>query len=474
MTDVAPLPFASLPRGEDMLTAEEVQADFDALYQGLREAHYDVYARRPKDEYDALYAEMREELDRPMSVAEASIIFHRFAAYGNIAHSRIDMPGELFGAYRANGGKALPLYPKVNDGRVYIAESYALEAPSGAEILEIEDEPWSVWWDRLIRNEAADNDYLAGTRLEWVMPRLLWTELGPVDEVSLTLRDNGETRTVSVPTIDAETMQARSAEMATDFFVHDGATRDAKMLEDGIAYLKPGVFYGLEDPENPWDNTAFRTFIDASFESFIEADARALIIDIRQNPGGDNSFSDIMVSWFADEPYRFASEFLIRSSAQSEASNAARIALNPESAKGVSGLFAEAYAETPYGETFPFEIPFSRPREGQRFEGPVFLLIDRHSYSNSVAVAATVQDYRFGTVIGEETSDLATSYGAMEQFSLPHSKIEVGYPKALIIRPSGDLSPKGVTPDVAIDAPIFAFEDIVLRKTIDHVKAALD
>jgi hypothetical protein len=35
--------------------------------------------------------------------------------------------------------------------------------------------------------------------------------------------------------------------------------------------------------------------------------ARRLIIDLRGNPGGDNLFSDVMVSWFATRPFRFAS-----------------------------------------------------------------------------------------------------------------------------------------------------------------------
>ena len=55
-----------------------------------------------------------------------------------------------------------------------------------------------------------------------------------------------------------------------------------------------------------------------------------VIVDIRQNPGGDNSFSDRMISWFADRPYRFASSFSIRVSEATTASNAARISLHDD------------------------------------------------------------------------------------------------------------------------------------------------
>jgi C-terminal processing protease CtpA/Prc len=78
----------------------------------------------------------------------------------------------------------------------------------------------------------------------------------------------------------------------------------------------------------------------------------------------------------------------------------------------------------------------------------------RRPDSNTVAVAALVQDYHFGVIVGEATSDMATTYGAMEQFALNHSGLLVGYPKARIVRPNGDLRARGVTPDIAIRVPI--------------------
>ena len=85
-----------------------------------------------------------------------------------------------------------------------------------------------------------------------------------------------------------------------------------------------------------------------------------------------------------------------------------------------------------------------------------------------MSVAAIVQDFGFGTVLGEETADLASTLGAMEQFTLPRTGIEVGYPKARILRPNGDARPRGVVPDIAIDTPIVAgTEDVVLHRALE-------
>jgi hypothetical protein len=80
--------------------------------------------------------------------------------------------------------------------------------------------------------------------------------------------------------------------------------------------------------------------------------------------------------------------------------------------------------------------------------------------------AAIAQDYGFGKLLGEETTDLASTYGALEKFTLPRTGIEVSFPKARILRPIGDPQARGVIPDIAISTPLTANrDDPVLEKT---------
>ena len=101
------------------------------------------------------------------------------------------------------------------------------------------------------------------------------------------------------------------------------------------------------------------------------------------------------------------------------------------------------------------------------------VLVNRHSYSNTVLVAAIAQDYHFAKVLGEETADLASTYGALEKFTLPLTGIEVSFPKARILRPSGDPQARGVVPDIAIETPLVAgANDTVLEQALAVVRAA--
>ena len=123
------------------------------------------------------------------------------------------------------------------------------------------------------------------------------------------------------------------------------------------------------------------------------------------------------------------------------------------------------YAAAEIGDLISYEMPFAYPREGTRFTGQVHVLENRHSYSNAVTTAALIQDYEFGTIYGEPTRDMATTYGAIEHFSLPNSGFVVGYPKAHIIRPNGNARSHPVTPDVLISVPsVRGSEDIMLGR----------
>ena len=141
---------------------------------------------------------------------------------------------------------------------------------------------------------------------------------------------------------------------------------------------------------------------------------------------------------------------------------------------GLSRTLADLYDGVPVGETVSFEIDYVHPRDGQRFEGRVYALVNRQSYSNAVSVGAIIQDYGFGDVIGEATTDMTTTYGAMEQFTLPRTGLVAGYPKALIIRPNGDETAAPLIPDTRLATPdIGDTGDRVLADAIAHVERAL-
>ncbi|MFK8014765.1 MAG: S41 family peptidase [Gammaproteobacteria bacterium] len=456
------------------ISVDTLRADFATLYQRLQSAHADLFVHRDRADYDARFHDMLGGLSKPMTPFDAQVYFQKFVAYGNVAHASIAFPDDAFDAFRDRGGRTLPIYLRIVDGRAYVGENYSGHQGlrTGDEILALDELPMARWLERAAAHVSADTPYIAHSLLEFTFPRYVWVELGEVERFALRIRNlDGKTLDVNVNASTREEQRAIASEQATHFTLQSNE-RIARVLEDNIAYLRPGPFYHFEDPNNIWSNAAFVTFIDEAFGQFIKAQAGQLIIDLRQNPGGDNSFSDPMLAWIASGPFRFCSSFTIRSSDEAAASNQERLDNNPAAVAGVSGQFAQQYAKVPRGENFEFDIPLVTPREDQRFTGDVYVLVDRHSYSNSVNVAAIVQDYKLGLIAGEKTADMATTYGAMETFTLAGTGMKVGFPKAHIVRPSGERRSDGVTPDLPIESPIVPTDgDTMLDLLIEKILA---
>jgi len=458
------------PEAPATLPPKAVRDDFDALYAGLKASHYDLYARRSRADYEALFNRMRSEFEAPLPALEVWSRFQRFVAYGNVAHARIDPPAAAWESYRQGGGKAFPLFLRVVDKKAYVSVDDSGEPgiAQGDEVVSVQGQPVMQWLAPMRALVSADNDYLAYTQLETQLPRLAWLSGERSPSFRVVLRSPNGRRTEHVlPARDRAGFESAAVSRAKTFAL-DGDKREARMLDKGLAYLRPGPFYdNRPDATDMWDASAFQAFLDRSFEQFIEQDARRLLIDLRDNPGGDNSFSDRMIAWFADRPFRFTERFDIKISAAATAANLKRVQSQSGGADSTSTKLAAAYAGKPIGEHIDFPIASTPPRVGKRFKGEVYLLVNRHSYSNTVLVAATVQDFHFGKVLGEETADLASTYGALETFALPNTGFEVAFPKARILRPNGNAAARGVIPDIAIATPVVTgAQDLVLQRAV--------
>lgn len=468
---VRPAP-PTVPMTAGHLAPAQLRQDFDALYEGLQRAHIDLFANTPRAVFDQSFERTRASLNRPMTADEARVAFQLFVAEGRVAHARIDAPMDAFGAFRQAGGKIFPFGIRMAEGRVFVADNLSglSDIAPGDEIVAINGEPAEYWVRRLRRHISADSDYLADAILEPQFTVVLWMELGAIDAFEVRLRTaDGLQLNLTVPGRTRNEMKAAAAERTPAGLKLDPTAREARMTPGGVAYLRPGAFMNLAGGADPFDAAAFHAFVDGAFERFIADGAKTLLIDLRDNPGGDNSFSDHMVAWFADRPFRFSSDFRVRVSAEAVAANAARLEGAP--VDGISRQYAKAYALAAPGEIIHFPIPMVQPRAGSRFTGPVFVLVNRRSFSNAVSVAAIVQDYRFGRILGEPTADLATTYGAMETFALPYSRIMVGFPKAHIVRPNGDERVQGVTPDFPIETPIVeTADDPVLGRAVRYLE----
>lgn len=451
-------------------TADQIRADFEFMYQGLQAANVDLYSSTPRGAFESHYRKYRSGFNRPMTRFEAEMAFQKFVALAHQAHTRVESDYSGYFAYRGAGGAGFPLDIAVVDDQLIITKNRSgisrmlpgdrIRAVNGVQTTEL--------LPRLTAHLSAETPEFAYVLLELYMPLVMWLELGDARAYSVSVDHADGTK--GVYEISTAADEEPDSGQEDEPFSLEG--HDARMLTESVAYLRPGPFNNTDQGANPLDTTTFVKFIDETFAEFIDSGADQLILDLRDNSGGSNSFSDPMVAWFADRPFRFSSDFRVRVSPQSTAANQARLDASQENPGSMSQLYAKLYASTENGQTVLFPIPEVEPRPAPRFEGDVYVLVNRYSFSNAVTTAALIQDYGFGVIMGEQTADMATTYGAMERFNLPNTGIVVAYPKALIVRPNGNESAHPVSPDLPLPSPrVRGADDEMLQAALEHIQA---
>lgn len=182
--------------------------------------------------------------------------------------------------------------------------------------------------------------------------------------------------------------------------------------------LRPGRSALLDVAAFSWpDKPRFFAFAHDCFARLKAAGTRHLVIDIRQNGGGDDDmWKEGILRYLADRPYRHGSTGTKR-------------VLEPYRDEGeVVGQVVEARIET------ATEPPADEPL---RFRGGVTLLIGPLTYSSAVLFANTVQDHRFAKLAGVGGAVRSRQSGGVQALRLPASGLTLSVPRFVLDRPSG-------------------------------------
>ena len=278
--------------------AEAVQADLKYMYKTLEEAHYNLYAYVSKQKYDKVYKNILHSVDKDsLSLLETTKLFQKLAATGNTGHSEVDFPVQPYIAFAQNGGKVFPLELAFEDDAAYVRKNYTgnTSIAAGDQLVSIDGKTIKSIQKAIHPYLSAERPYFKNAKLEfWSFPRLYWSVFGEKAMFKIKFKKaDGSTVTQTIgaiPVMDYETLRGGEIVSSKPSFNYAGT----------IAYLNPGPFSSSEaDGE-----AKFKSFIDSVFTDINANNTQHLIIDLRNNAGGHNAYSDFLISCFADKPFK--------------------------------------------------------------------------------------------------------------------------------------------------------------------------
>jgi len=443
------------------ISTEAFKSDLKYLITTLEEVHPDLYASISQGIIEQHRKRIEQSLTDSLTRIEFFKLISPLVARFEDGHTGVSIPSKEFIAFRDSGGVAFPftVYYEADAG-LMVQVSYTDNISSGDRILEINgtqaDSLLSVFSSLMSGKRKAFRDNRAARNFRL----LLW--LHKIDAPYTIRFEKNNPKEIQTILVEGHT---RNEIIRLDSLRGNSPTEREpyvyKRLDDNIAYID---FRSMNDRER------FAAFLENTFEDISENPPGGLIVDLRNNGGGDSRLGNQLLEYITDEPYVMSSAKAWKMSKKYK--NHLRKNLSPvirwityPPAIWIVKIFRpEAKTLTAKnGEIVTFESGPVRPGEKPlRYEGKVCFLIGRQTFSSAMMLANAVEDNDIAMLIGEETGGIPNHFGEIYSFLLPNSKLTAYVSSAKYIRASGDAqNMNGVLPDMEISDSA-AYTDTVL------------
>ena len=442
----------SLQISAQQFSKEDVLFDLEYLKSSLEETHFDLYAYTSKEDFEKNYSEVKNQIQNDsLSLLEITNHFQKVISKANNAHTRIVFPVQPYIAYAESGGTVFPLEVAIENGKALVRKNWSTNTTIsiGAELKTINGMPINEVFKKIYPQISAERLYFKHAQLEgFTLPRFYWQVFGQQEVFEVEIVQKGNRSTQKLQAIKA----MEEYEMKRDDILK--YDRDLKYLSNSAVYLRPGEFGGDEDK--------YRQFIDSAFVDINAKKPKNLIIDLRNHSGGDDSFGDYLVSYIADKPFKWASKFQLKSSSI--------LKEDVRQTKDTTETYWKSILEHKNGEIYDYDFDFYKPQPRvKRYQGDVYVLVNRQSYSQSTVTASQIQDYGFGQIVGEETAEYPNLLASIFAYNLPKTGINVDISKGKIQRISGIDNNKGVIPDILIKDHLLDENDEILDGLLKQI-----
>ena len=447
----------------------ELKADLDFLMKTLEEVHPDLYAYTPKSVIAQERARIEREVNSPMTRLDFYLKAAILVAKLNDGHTKIYPPYEEYYDYIAQRGLLFPFDLEFRDGRAYIKVNYSSDtlAESGSELLSINGIPIVQMSDTLLELISSEKKAHKLESLETSFQQMLWLNYRFEDdfEVEFISNKDGRHYTQKIAGVTYDTIKSRktteSAKEEEAFYLYHS------LPNEKIGVIELRKFIELQD---------FKKFLQETFSRIKKEGTTDLIIDIRENPGGYSDLVELLLSYITDKPVIKDLNLEIKVSKQIKDwyRSTLRWYVKWLPFQYIHPTWRKIWS-TPVGQKVVLRSQPKKPKENPlRFNGQIYLLIGSRTFSTATGFAAAVKDYELGTLIGEETGGLATSFGDYYPFDLPNTRLWIFVSHKRIFRPSGEDDGRGVLPNYEVKQSIDDLEkgiDSVMEFTKELIKS---
>lgn len=409
-----------------LFSVDQLKEDFLFYRKKLEKIHPNLYLYTPKKEMDIFFDSLYGSITIPMTEMDFYNTITLLNSKIKDGHT-MQLPSDEATTYFKNNGKFFPFYIFASTDKMFVNMNCSSDTSiyDGDEILSINGIPVNEIMQKLLMRQIRDGDNQ--TYPLWILNTYFKSYFsftyGHPGSFAITYKNNNRIKTGTVSALSNDSinyyrLQKYSYRFA-DLKDQQGITLELK--KDIKAYVLTIKDFHNEVLKNVYHQD-FKKTISDYFSQLAKTNIDHLVIDIRNNQGGDVENGKELLSYLIDTAFAI---------------------LDKGPSSGIMQPAEEVY------------------------RGKVYVLINGGSFSNSGIVSSCLQKNKRATFIGEETGGNKTILsGNAKSFVLPNTKIncEIAATEYLI-RANSENNGHGVFPDYYVPCTI---EDIINNR--DNVK----
>ena len=409
---------------------EVLEQDFEQFIGIIENAHPQLYT--DKEALSALISLKRSEIKDGMTELDFYRLLSPIATLLKCGHTNVSLSSDTENALFQEP-VMFPLALHWVDERAFVSQNvFAESIPIGSEILRINGKPIEEIYSLLMANFSADGKNI--TRKEYFLNNIfnyfytLIVEASSTFEVVYNETPEAPLNSEKFVTIKGVTSAEYNERILSDWTSSE--TPYKAEFYDNYAVITFYSFY----PQGAFTLSNYKTFMDDFFIKIRDEDIQKVILDVRENSGGDPNVTSHLFSYLAksEQPY-----FVDR---------------------GV-GFYRTLYNNVPLAEN--------------NFSGKLAILMDGMSFSSTGHLLALLKYQKIGTYFGEESGGSFACTDATQNFKLNNSKIQF-YCSTIIweVKVEGLTPGRGILPDYPISQTLEQYlsnEDVVLTFAVDWI-----
>ncbi len=411
------------------LSREQMLQDIDSLFSTIEKVHPDMYAVYPKHALEKDLERIKSELEPTGDVFYFYKQITPLVVKLGDGHTSVGFPYDFFVNVPDMRLFPFPVEITYPDKIVEVENDYTQTQntiPIGAQITKINNKQIDDIVQEMMHYVSGEKDFFKIEQLKYLFTPLVYALYG--DSIfDIEYLFNRNQYSVQVKGISFKERYERPQQNSVSS--NEQSDYTFRTLPDkNIGILEFNRFADLDK---------FKLFLDSTFRVLQQENISNLIIDIRENGGGNSSLGDELFQYISPVPFAQFGKMIIK----------------------YSDILKQFYKTRNWKISNPNGIKvhnskLKKLRKNKlRYAGNVFLLTSHYTFSSAADFAWAFKYFKMGSVIGEETGGLAVCFGDIITLELPNSGIfySVSWKKFYGYGATDD-NIHGTLPDYEVDA----------------------